>query len=528
MQPTVQVLTFTLLMLSCFVTVPSNAKKKNSSLILEIDDQKELKKILRTKTNLLIIFAKSESAASKSMGLFEEVAEEMKGKATLALVDCSEAKKLCKNMKASPSSAELLHYKDGEFNKVYDRKMVKKSMVNFLLDPTGDIPWDEEPGAEDVVHVESEQSFNKFLKREKNPVLAMFYAPWCGFCKKLKPDFAAAASEMKGKAALVGIDVEKPNLVNLRTEYNITGFPTLYYFKEGRVKYRYGGENNKDGIISWLNDPKPPEEPKKEKEWADDETDVVHLHDDDFDDFINTHNSVMVMFYAPWCGHCKKMKPEYEAAAAALKAENIEAVLAAVDATKEKRLGTEYKIQGFPTGITNLTIGTDGAFAWDFNERTADKFLEHMKNPTEPPPPPPMETKWEEIESDVVHLTDENFKNILKKKKHALVMFYAPWCGHCKKAKPEYMQAAAKYKDDNKVVFAAIDCTTHNTMCTSHDVTGYPTFKYFNYGKNEQKYMGGVGVGVVGFSAKQEGEITLAVKHMACDALVFLILMYSL
>ncbi|KAL3836941.1 hypothetical protein ACJMK2_022344, partial [Sinanodonta woodiana] len=376
---------------------------------------------------------------------------------------------------------------DGDFNKVYDRKMVKKSMVNFLLDPTGDIPWEEEAGAENVVHVDSEQSFNKLLKREKNPVLAMFYAPWCGFCKKLKPDFAAAATEMKGKAALVGLDVEKPHLMNLRAEYNITGFPTLYYFKEGRVQYRYGGENNKDGIVNWLNDPKPPEEPKKEKEWADDETDVVHLHDDDFDDFINTHNSVMVMFYAPWCGHCKSMKPEYEAAAAAIKAGNIDAVLAAVDATKEKRLGTEYKIQGFPT----VKYFKDGAFAWDFNERTADKFLEHMKNPTEPPPPPPTEAKWEEVESDVVHLTDENFKNILKKKKHALVMFYAPWCGHCKKAKPEYMQAAAKYKDDNKVVFAAIDCTTHNTMCTSHDVTGYPTFKYFNYGKNEQKYMGG-------------------------------------
>jgi hypothetical protein len=47
-------------------------------------------------------------------------------------------------------------------------------------------------------------------------------------------------------------------------------------------------------------------------------------------------------------------------------------------------------------------------------------------SPKEPPPPPPPEPKWEEVESDVIHLNDETFKAVLKKKKHALVMFYAP------------------------------------------------------------------------------------------------------
>ncbi|GFO20238.1 protein disulfide-isomerase a5 [Plakobranchus ocellatus] len=114
-----------------------------------------------------------------------------------------------------------------------------------------------------------------------------------------------------------------------------------------------------------------------------------------------------------------------------------------------------------------------------------------MQNPQEPPPPPPPEKKWEEVESEVVHLTDETFKPFLKKKKHCLVMFYAPWCGHCKKAKPEFMAAASKLKEDTKVAFAAVDCTVQSGTCSSHDVTGYPTFKYFNYGKNAQKYMGG-------------------------------------
>ncbi|CAL1531199.1 unnamed protein product, partial [Lymnaea stagnalis] len=133
----------------------------------------------------------------------------------------------------------------------------------------------------------------------------------------------------------------------------------------------------------------------------------------------------------------------------------------------------------------------DGEFAFEVNQRDKDQIIEFMKDPKEPPPPPPPEAKWEEVDSEVVHLNDDTFKTFLKKKKHCLVMFYAPWCGHCKKAKPEFMAAADKFKDDPKVAFAAVDCTVQTGTCSTHDVKGYPTFKYFNYGKNSQKYMGG-------------------------------------
>ena len=59
----------------------------------------------------------------------------------------------------------------------------------------------------------------------------MFYAPWCGFCKKMKPDFAAAASDLKGEAIMAAMDVTRPENSQASKLYNITAFPTLIYFE---------------------------------------------------------------------------------------------------------------------------------------------------------------------------------------------------------------------------------------------------------------------------------------------------------
>ncbi|GFS06926.1 protein disulfide-isomerase A5-like [Elysia marginata] len=287
-----------LVMLVPYQSLAQN-KKNKKSLVIKVDDIKEFKKLLRTKTNLLVICVQSEKSTAKLNQVFEDVAEEMKGKATLAYINCGADKKLCKKLKISPSEVELKHYKDGEFNKDYDRKLVVKSMVNFLLDPTGDIPWEEDPAATDVVHINSEDAFTKLLRKDKNPLLVMFYAPWCGYCKRLKPDFQSAASEVKSKFTFVGIDVDKPPTMALRMQYNITGFPTLLYFEKGKMKYKYGLDNDKASILEWLKNPSNPKEPEQEPQWVDEKSDVVHLSDASFDDFVQQNPSVLVMFYAP-------------------------------------------------------------------------------------------------------------------------------------------------------------------------------------------------------------------------------------
>lgn len=86
------------------------------------------------------------------------------------------------------------------------------------------------------------------------------------------------------------------------------------------MKQTFEGENNKAGIISFMHNPTaPPASKPKEADWAESNSDIVHLTATNFEPVTKEENSVLIMFYAPWCGHCKRMKPEYEKAAEIMK-----------------------------------------------------------------------------------------------------------------------------------------------------------------------------------------------------------------
>jgi len=76
---------------------------------------------------------------------------------------------------------------------------------------------------------------------------------------------------------------------------------------------------------------------------------VLVLTDTNFDQAIADHEFVLVEFYAPWCGHCQSLEPEYAKAAEVLAEKKSEVKLAKLDATAEKEIGTKFNIEGFPT-----------------------------------------------------------------------------------------------------------------------------------------------------------------------------------
>lgn len=111
-------------------------------------------------------------------------------------------------------------------------------------------------------------------------------------------------------------------------------------------------------------------------------------------------------------------------------------------------------------------------------------------------------------ESDVLDLGDSDFNTRVAETETTLVMFYAPWCGHCKKLKPEYAKAAEMMRtDDPPIALAKVDCTeAGKETCSKFSVSGYPTLKIFRNGEMSSDYNGPrEAAGIVKFMRAQVG-----------------------
>nr|Q9XF61.1 RecName: Full=Protein disulfide-isomerase; Short=PDI; Flags: Precursor [Datisca glomerata]AAD28260.1 protein disulfide isomerase homolog [Datisca glomerata] len=112
---------------------------------------------------------------------------------------------------------------------------------------------------------------------------------------------------------------------------------------------------------------------------------VLTLDKSNFFDTVSKHNFIVVEFYAPWCGHCKKLAPEYEKAASILSSHDPPVILAKVDANEEanKELASEFEVRGFPT-IKILRNG--GKIVQEYKgPRDADGIVDYLKKQSGPP-----------------------------------------------------------------------------------------------------------------------------------------------
>ena len=96
---------------------------------------------------------------------------------------------------------------------------------------------------------------------------------------------------------------------------------------------------------------------------------VLELNQINFESTIQNNPYVMVKFFAPWCGHCKKLAPVFDEVS-----ESTDIVVAKVDATEHTALASTYNISGYPT-IKWFVNGLERPYRGGRTKDTITKFI---------------------------------------------------------------------------------------------------------------------------------------------------------
>ncbi|XP_058091014.1 protein disulfide isomerase-like 5-2 [Magnolia sinica] len=102
---------------------------------------------------------------------------------------------------------------------------------------------------------------------------------------------------------------------------------------------------------------------------------VLELDGSNFDSAISTFDFILVDFYAPWCGHCKRLSPELDVAAPLLAVLDKPIMIAKVNADKFTHLGSKYEVDGYPT----LKLFMHGVPVEYSGPRKAELLVKYLK-----------------------------------------------------------------------------------------------------------------------------------------------------
>ena len=430
---------------------------------------------------------------------------------------------------------------------------------------------EEEFPIENDITVLTEATFDKAIAKYEH-ILVMFYAPWCGHCKKFKPELEKAAAILRKEnlyVAKVDATVEK----KLAEKYGVRGYPTVKFFKKG-VAMDYTGGRKEAEVLNWVRKKSgPATRPLKtleelEKFKADNTVCIVYFGTNEEEkkifEAVASKNDEYQFAYVEDKEVAEKAN---EKMGFAVLYKKFDEKRDEISGFKEKELSdfvavkSQKRVSTFDDKTTQIVFGEnqpticyfgEKGEKWDeaekLLEKIADKAIEKKLKVTmteikegmgkriaeyigvkkaDLPSIRIIDTRkemkkyimekeineenimefiagWEkgtlkrhlktqeepaEQKGPILEVVGKSFKKeVLDNDNDVMLVFYAPWCGHCKKLLPEYEKAANKLKEKNpKLILAKMDATENEVE--SVEVTGFPTIKFYPGNKKDKRPM---------------------------------------
>jgi len=197
-----------------------------------------------------------------------------------------------------------------------------------------------------------------------------------------------------------------------------------------------------------------------------------------------------VKFYAPWCGHCKEMAPDWNDLANYYFEKPITGVdltIAEVDCVDSTSTCIDEGIDGYPT----IKLYKDGNVNADyFFARTLDRMKRFLSDKL---------IDMDQIEPNTIGvytLNDLIFTRFIEKSDNVpvLVKYYVPWCDHCKAFREVFDELAIKFmmEESEEIKFAEVNCMDNDSLdtCTEEGVDGFPAVHLYKQGVLEDIFDG--------------------------------------